>query len=107
MPEILTARKMKSRLSKVLPGLVYKLKNEEDPCCEKVTLGCYGFIENPATGDIVYIVTTPSCYGPLSKLVMWRRAKSLKDSSGGTNVWVSPEVFIDALAVALQEGDRA
>lgn len=106
MSDTLTARKVKNRLSKVLPGLVYKLKDEKDPLCETLTLGCHGFIENPATGDIVYIITTPSCYGPLSKLAMWRRAKSFTDFTGGTNMWVETGGFIDALATALQEGEH-
>ena len=49
--------------------------------------GCSGFIENPATGKIVYITTEPSIVHNLSTKVMYRTAKHLKDYTGGQNQW--------------------
>lgn len=51
------------------------------------TVGCSGFITNPSSGKIVYVMTEQSAYGPLQDKIMYREAKSTRDYTGGTNKW--------------------
>lgn len=77
---VISMTKFKNALKRDFPTLVPHLRNVR---INGQTQGCSGFIQNPATGRLVY-VTTDLNHG-YSKRAMYRTAKNLRDFTGGMN----------------------
>ena len=62
--------------------------------------GCYGFIEHPATGRIVYVNTERSAYRGVGD-TFYRTAQTTQDFRGGRNHFADadelPEAIVDLL----------
>ena len=82
--EILTARKVAGRTTKIREGLEYHVRNVR---INGDLRGCSGHIVDPNTGNCVYINTE---HVPLlGGRVMYRTAESTKDFTGGWNRFCS------------------
>lgn len=53
------------------------------------TRGCSGFLRYE-NGQLIYVNTEYSCYGPLSDKILYRRAKHEKDYCGERNNFLIP-----------------
>lgn len=71
---------VKNRLKKIAPEIVPHLRNIR---INGHTHGCSGFLEDPATGRLVYLSTDLN-HGTCRQ-AMYRTAEHLKDFSGGRN----------------------
>lgn len=84
MKELITSRKLRSRVKKLDDTLIINVK---DISVNGVKRGCSGFITDSSSGNVVYINTEGSEYGPLTDKIMYRKARDIKDYSGGRNIW--------------------
>lgn len=97
-PLLMTA--LKNRFKKV-GDYEYYLKNININGSKR---GCSGFIKNPETKKIVYLTTEyvcGNCYKPFENKVMYRKAKDLKDYTGGTNRWCLESELVNEVVKAL------
>lgn len=93
----LAMTKLKNRLKKLDPDLVFHLKNVR---INGITMGCSGFVVNPANDAIVY-VNTDHNHGTSMDRAYYRTAEHLKDYTGGRNHFATydelPQAVVDML----------
>lgn len=88
----------KNAITKIAHGanLTFKLKNIR---INGQMRGCSGFVQNNATGQIIYLTTEESAYSPLQGKVMFRTADNFTDYRGGRNRWADNWEEVAALLV--------
>ena len=77
-PGAISMTKVKNAFKKQYPNLTVELKNAR---VNGQLRGCYGFVTDPATGNVVYLNTETTTRNE----VLYRTAAHNKDYTGGTN----------------------
>lgn len=93
----LKAVKLRNQLHKINPDLKVSVKNTR---INADTVGCSGFVTDPATGRIVYVDTEESCVG---LGLLYRTAAHTRDYTGGRNRFTTAADLAESVVELLND----